>query len=138
MWLAFLRAHASLMRRLDADLRKQTGSGLNEFDALATLAQAGGSLRMTDLAEQAYSSRSGMTRRVDRLVAQGLLSRSSDDADGRSVMVAMTDAGIERLGQLAPVHMRGISELFVGRLQSGELGPLLRALTKVTPTAKFG
>ena len=138
VWTAFLRAHASLMRSLDADLRRQTGAGLNEFDVLATLAMAGGSLRMTDLAERAYSSRSGMTRRVDHLVAQGLLSRTSDAADGRIVVIAMTDAGLERLGRLAPVHMRGIRELFVERLQRGELGALLKALTKVTPETTFG
>lgn len=137
-WTAFLRAHASLMRRLDADLRRQTGAGLNEFDVLATLAMAGGALRMTDLAERAYSSRSGMTRRVDHLVSMGFLSRTSDGADGRSVVVAMTDKGVSRLSELAPAHMRGIQELFVARLRPGELDTLRRALKKVTPAASFG
>lgn len=137
-WTAFLRAHASLMRRLDGDLRKQTGAGLNEFDVLATLALGGGSLRMTELAERAYSSRSGMTRRVDGLVEQGLLARSSHDADGRAVLVALTEAGARRLRELAPAHMRGIRELFVARLDARDLSALLKAFKKVTVRTEFG
>ena len=137
-WTAFLRAHASLMRRLDADLRRQTGAGLNEFDVLATLAIAGGSLRMAELAERAYSSRSGMTRRVDHLVRQGRLRRTPHHADGRGVVVELTDAGVTRLGELAPRHMRGIQELFVERLSADELSTLLRALRKITVETTFG
>lgn len=137
-WTAFLRAHASLMRRLDADLRRETGAGLNEFDVLATLAIAGGSLRMTELAKRAYSSRSAMTRRVDQFVDEGLLSRRSHHADGRAVVVRLTDAGVKRLRKLAPAHLRGVQKLFVSRLDAKELNALLRALAKITPETTFG
>lgn len=137
-WLAFLGANASLMRRLDADLRMQTGAGLNEFDVLAVLAGAGGTLRMTELAERAYSSRSGMTRRVDHLVDRGLLSRGSHGADGRAVVVELTDAGVKRLNELAPVHARAVMELFVSRLTASELSALSRALAKVTEATTYG
>ena len=67
-WRSFLQAHASLMRTLANDLAEKTGLSLGDFDVLAQLANAGGELRMTDLAARAFSSRSGMTRRVARLV----------------------------------------------------------------------
>src|SRR5947207_11514372 len=66
-WRSLLRAHATLLRRLDTDLDKKTGLALADFDVLAQLALAGGGLRMTDLAARALISRSGMTRRVTRL-----------------------------------------------------------------------
>src|SRR5205809_12528 len=66
-WDSFLRAHATLMRRLEVDLAQATGLALADFDVLAQLARAGGELRMTDLAARALVSRSGMTRRVARL-----------------------------------------------------------------------
>lgn len=137
-WISFLGAHASLMRRLDADLRKQTGAGLNEFDVLATLAGAGGSLRMTELAERAFISRSGMTRRVNHLVDQGLLRRGSHDADGRAVVVGLTDAGVKRLAELAPAHSRGVMEMFVSQLSAHDLSALSRALAKVTVATTYG
>jgi DNA-binding MarR family transcriptional regulator len=137
-WQALLSAHASLMRRLDLQLRAETGSGLSEFDVMGQLAVAGGSLRMSDLAERAYSSRSGMTRRVDRLVAEGLLCRSPDDQDGRGVVVALTDAGVARLRRITPAHLKGVAELFVARLSETELRRLERSLSKVTSDATFG
>src|SRR5207253_7219819 len=66
-WQALLRSHATLMRQLERDLAKETGLALADFDVLAQLALAGGALRMTELADRALISRSGMTRRVARL-----------------------------------------------------------------------
>ncbi|HYS28346.1 MAG TPA: helix-turn-helix domain-containing protein, partial [Candidatus Limnocylindria bacterium] len=75
-WTALLRAHARLMRRLETDLEKKSGLALADFDVLAQLAVAGGELRMTELADRALISRSGMTRRVARLVEVGLVRRA--------------------------------------------------------------
>src|SRR5438874_13314194 len=105
-WDSFLRAHATLMRRLEVDLAQATGLPLADFDVLAQLAIAGGELRMTDLAARALISRSGMTRRVARLVEDGLVRRANPDADARGVVVALTDAGVARLTDTAPVHLR--------------------------------
>src|SRR5438309_917206 len=64
-WDALLRAHATLLRQLETDLESKTGLALADFDVLAQLAIAGGSLRMTELADHALISRSGMTRNPD-------------------------------------------------------------------------
>jgi DNA-binding MarR family transcriptional regulator len=138
VWDSFLRAHATLMRRLEVDLAQTTGLALADFDVLAQLARAGGELRMTDLAARALVSRSGMTRRVARLVEEGLVRRADVDADARSVVVALTHAGVARLTETAPVHLRGISELFVARLDDQELAVLKNALDKITVDCTFG
>src|SRR3954452_12410546 len=115
-WRALLQAHATLMRQLDTDLRADTGLRLSDFDVLAQLAEAGGELRMTDLAARTLLSRSGLTRRVARLVDEGLLRRADAAEDGRGVVVALTDAGVARLTETLPVHLLGVSRLFVDRL----------------------
>jgi DNA-binding MarR family transcriptional regulator len=137
-WRSLLQAHASLMRELATDLVTKTGLTFGDFDVLAQLALAGGELRMTDLAARAFSSRSSMTRRVDRLVDAGLVRRSGAEADARSVVVALTEAGLARLRETVPVHLRKVSELFVERLDDQELAILERALDKVTPDCSFG
>ena len=137
-WRSFLQAHATLMRRLAADLAETTELSLGDFDVLAQLALAGGELRMSELATRAFSSRSGMTRRVARLVDEGLVARASDEADARGVVVALTEAGIHRLAGAAPVHLRGVVELFVSQLTDTELALLKRALDKVTVDSSFG
>jgi DNA-binding MarR family transcriptional regulator len=137
-WDALLRAHATLLRELETDLESRTGLALADFDVLAQLAIAGGSLRMTELADRALISRSGMTRRVTRLVHERLVRRDHADADGRGVVVGLTKAGLDRLTVAAPVHMRGVSDLFIKKLDDRELAVLERALVKVTLDCTFG
>src|SRR4030081_955538 len=96
-WGALLRAHATLLRQLETDLETKTGLALADFDVLAQLAIAGGSLRMTELADRALISRSGMTRRVSRLAPEGLVRRAHADADGRGVVVELKKSGLNRL-----------------------------------------
>ena len=137
-WRSLLEAHATLMRRLDTDLVRETGLALADFDVLAQLAQADSELRMTELADRALISRSGMSRRVARLVNEGLVRREKAGTDARGVVVALTKAGLARLAETAPVHARGISELFVAQLDDQELAFLEHALSKITVDCSFG
>jgi DNA-binding MarR family transcriptional regulator len=137
-WRSLLLAHATLMRQLDQDLKEETGLALADFDVLGQLAFAGGELRMTDLAARALISRSGMTRRVARLVDEGLVRRADAGADARGVTVVLTAAGVARLSKTAPVHFRGIADLFVARLNKKELALLKSLMDKVTVDCTFG
>ena len=137
-WRSLLQAHASLVRQLETELERETGLALADFDVLAQLALADGRLRMSELAARALISRSGMTRRVARLVDEGLASRTEADGDGRGIVVALTDAGVARLVETLPVHVRGINDYFVSRLSADDLAVLERALGSVTIDCNFG
>src|SRR2546423_575367 len=60
------------------------------------------------------------------------------DADARGVVVQLTNSGLERLTAAAPVHMRGVSDLFLTKLDDQELALLESALAKVTLDCTFG
>src|SRR5438105_8432680 len=137
-WDALLRAHATLLRQLETDLESKTGLAVADFDVLAQLAIAGGSLRMTELADRALISPSGITRRFTRLLREGLVRRAHAEADGRGVVVQLTNSGLDRLTIAAPVHMRGVSDLFLAKLDDQELAVLESALAKVTLECTFG
>jgi DNA-binding MarR family transcriptional regulator len=137
-WRALLRAHASLMRELSTDMAMRTRLPLGDFDVLAQLAQAGGELRMSELAARTFSSRSAMSRRIDRLVDEGLVQRTSSEADGRGVVIAVAEAGMARLAETVPVHLHGVSKLFLERLDDDELVVLELALDKVSLRCSFG
>jgi DNA-binding MarR family transcriptional regulator len=137
-WQSFLRAHASLMRELATDLAMKARLPLGDFDVLAQLAGAGGDLRMTELASKTFSSRSAMTRRIDRLVEEGLVRRMESASDGRGVVIAVTETGLTRLSAALPVHIKGVSKLFIDRLDDEELEILERALNKVSVSCSFG
>ena len=137
-WRSLLRAQATLIRQLETELQQQTGLALADYDVLAQLAIGGGELRMTDLADRALVSRSGMTRRVARLVAEGFVRRVNAADDRRAIVVSLTDAGIARLVETVPAHARGIAAHFASRLNDDELAVLESALDKVTVDCTFG
>ena len=137
-WRALLVAQATLIRQLDVELQDATGLSLADFDVLAPLALAGGCLRMTQLADLALISRSGMTRRVARLVDDGLVRRESVEDDGRGVVVSLTDTGLARLVETVPEHCRGIARHFLDKLSEEELANVERAMTKVSVACSFG
>jgi len=98
----------------------------------------GGELRMTDLATKVFSSRSAMTRRVDRMIDEELVRRARSEADGREVVIALTPAGLTRLIEAVPVHLAGVSALFIERLDDDELAVLESALNRVSTDCSFG
>jgi DNA-binding MarR family transcriptional regulator len=132
-WRTFLTAHATLIRQLDVELEERESLALSDFDVLAQLHFAGGTLRMRDLADSVLLSRSGMTRRVDRLEAAGFVSRAACETDRRGSMASLTDAGRERLERALPVHVQGISDHFLCHLAPDELATLRTTLAKLLP-----
>src|SRR5690348_9275886 len=69
------------------------------FTTASTLGRLarGGPARLTALATDEGVSQPSMTQLVQRLERQGLVRRTSDPADRRVVLVAVTDAGRELL-----------------------------------------
>jgi DNA-binding MarR family transcriptional regulator len=135
-WRAFLEAHARLARRLDEELRSAHGLSLQEYDALLTLTAAPGHrLRMNQLADRVILSRSGITRLVDRLVADGLVERAHCPTDARGAEAVLTPAGLARLRKAAPTHLAGIDRHFLAVVEPGDLPGLERSLASVARAA---
>jgi DNA-binding MarR family transcriptional regulator len=131
-WAAFLRAHARIVRRLEAELQAEQDLALTDYDVLVQLAQADERrLRMSELADRLMLSRSGATRLVDRLVAAGLVERVTCDDDRRGQWASLTDAGHDRLRRASPTHLRGVGEHFLDRLSADELQGLGRIFTRL-------
>ena len=93
-WRGLVRVHAALVRELDAELDARHGLPLSSYEVLRSLSRVpGGRLRMAELAEHVLLSRSGMTRLIDRLEREGMVSRSTCDKDGRGCYAGLTDRG---------------------------------------------
>ena len=131
-WVAFLQAHAVLTRRLDAELQAERGLSLADYDALVQLAISDDRrLRMSELADRVVLSRSGVTRLVDRLAADGLVARRACPTDARGSWAELTAAGLDRLRAAAPVHLRGIDAHFLSPIAEADRDGLVRALEAV-------
>lgn len=131
-WRAMLRAHALLIRRLDADLRECCGMTLVVYDALVQLSEAPDrQLRMSHLADALVHSRSGLTRIVNTLEEAGWATRILDPCDRRSWLVQLTPLGFERLEEAWPTHVAGVNRHFAGHMTSRQARTLTDALRAV-------
>jgi DNA-binding MarR family transcriptional regulator len=128
-WQALLHAHHDVTTQLDRELRQKHGLSLEAYDILLRLARAEDhALTMTELARRVLAPSSTLTRRVDRLVELGFVSRSRPDRDSRIVSASLTPAGLGRLRRAARTHLRGIREHFTGRLSKQQLEAVAGAL----------
>src|SRR5512145_2390670 len=110
-WRDFLVVHALLQRTLDQELRSEHDISLAEYDALLVLAGAPNHrLRMHQLADQVLLSRRGVTRLIDRLVADGSVERDHCSTDARGAEAVLTRAGLSRLRDASGTHLRGIAQ----------------------------
>jgi hypothetical protein len=83
-WVSFLRAHAAITRELSAQLQREHGLTLNDYEVLLHLSYAeGGMLRRVDLAERVLLTASGITRLLEGLERCGYVSKETCEADPR-------------------------------------------------------
>jgi DNA-binding MarR family transcriptional regulator len=124
-WKGMLRAHASLVRTLDAELAREHDLPLSSYEVLLYLNDAdGGRMRMSDLADSVLLSRSGLTRLVDRLERDGLLKRERCESDQRGLFAEITDDGRRAFAAARQTHLDGVRRLFLDRFTRDELKAL--------------
>lgn len=120
-WRGMLRVHTEVTQSLDAELRAQHGITLTGYEVLLFLEEAEGRrMRMTDLASRVLLTRSGITRSVDRLVKQGLVTRAAAETDGRGLYAELTDSGAELLEAAGRTHRAGIRREYLDHLSAAE------------------
>src|SRR3954463_2049874 len=131
-WRALLNTHARLTTRIEAALAEAGLPQLAWYDVLWSLQRAPGkALRMGELADAVTISRSGLTRLVDRIEADGPLERRQSSADRRAVDVAITAAGSRLLRKMWPVYEQVLREQFEAKLTHQDARALTKALAKV-------
>ena len=132
VWRTFLHAHAHAIRELERELLAECGMPLGWYDVLLQLAEAPQHrLRMADLAERVLLSRSGLTRLIDRLQAEGLVRREPSPDDARGTFTVLTVDGMARLRTAAPVHLAGIRKHWLAHFDDDDLRELGLLLHRV-------
>ncbi|GHB67602.1 hypothetical protein GCM10010377_68120 [Streptomyces viridiviolaceus] len=114
---AFNRTWEAVTACLDTDLENEVGLPRSYFDILWRLRRAPGqSLRMSRLAEITHSKASRITHAVGRLEKAGLVRREVPEGDRRGWLAVLTEEGLERVEQAAPVYARSVREHVLGPL----------------------
>jgi DNA-binding MarR family transcriptional regulator len=127
---AVLHASSVLAERVESRLAAINLS-LVKLAALRHLSRAGDSLPLGQLAERLACVKSNVTQLIDRLEAEGLVTRSHDPADRRSRLAVLTDKGREACARGDDIRHRTERELF-SALSTDESTQLRRLLAKLT------
>jgi DNA-binding MarR family transcriptional regulator len=135
-WRGFLRAHAHIVRELDEELQAEHGLALTSYEVLLYLAEASANrLRMSELASSLLLSQSGVTRLVDRLEREGLVSRERCEEDGRGFFAVLTPAGQARFEVARPTHLAGVRRRFLDPLSDDDQRSLRAAWERLVDRA---
>jgi DNA-binding MarR family transcriptional regulator len=133
-WRGLLRLHEHVTRELDRRLTREHDLPLLAYGVLITLVTVPERrLRMTDLAARVLVSPSGITRLVERLAREGLVTRERDPADGRSFHAVLTPAGLRRLRRAQVTHHAVARERYLGNLSAAELRSLGELYERAVP-----
>ena len=126
---AVLHASSVLEGRVEARL-SDVGLSLAKLAALRRLTEAGESLPLGQLAERLSCVKSNVTQLVDRLEADGLVSRTADPNDRRSRLAVLTEAGRSAYAKGSEIQTQIEQELF-GVLTNDESDTLHQLLGKL-------
>jgi DNA-binding MarR family transcriptional regulator len=136
-WGSLLRVHADLVPKMDAALKAGAALPLAWYDILLELHSAEErALTMGDLAERVVLSRTRVSRLVDEMTRAGLVSKRTNPADKRSAYAVLTDAGVGRFRDAAPVYLAAIDHHVAGPLSKPELEALRNLLERLVERAR--
>ena len=124
-WRSWIAASNTLNHRLSADLQRQHGMTLADYEILVQLSEhPERRMRMSELAEATLASRSRLSHQVDRLVKRGYVERQECDFDRRGAFAALTDRGWKAIVAAAPDHVESVRTYLVDVLSPKELSTL--------------
>jgi DNA-binding MarR family transcriptional regulator len=136
-WALFLTAHAVLIDRVEAALRRAGLPELAWYDVLWALENADrGKLRMHELAERIVLTRSNLSRLVDRLERAGLVRREACVDDGRGHYAVIAEPGLAMRKKMWPVYRAEIDRVFARHVDPAEAQVVADCLTRILAQAK--
>ena len=132
-WTALLGLHRMVLQDLDAELRREHGLAVTEFEVLITLFNAPRKqLGMSALAREAMLSPAGTTHLVTRLERDGLVRRAADPADGRKWFTTLTDKGDRTLRAARATHNTVLRRTFLAATSPADRQALQQAWQRLS------
>ena len=134
-WLALWSVTEWMPTRLDEQLKRDMGVNLHDYFALAQISMAPGEqLTMTELAAVSDMSPSRLSHVVSRLEKRGWVERNPSEADRRTNIASLTEAGRDFIRSAAPGHVERVKQLVFDPLTPEENRELGRLLNKILRT----
>ena len=131
-WRSWIAANQLLRDRLGRDVHEATGLTFADYEILVRLSESPERrMRMSELAEVAFSSRSRLSHQIDRMQKAGYVTREECRDDRRGYFAVLSDEGFEALVEAAPVHVDSVRRRIVDVLTPEEFAELGRLSQKL-------
>lgn len=111
VWLRMLATTKLVSQEIRRRLRAEFGATLPQFDLLAQLAREPDGLRLGEISKRTMVTNGNITGLVERLEADGLVSRETPGDDRRVTVARLTDAGRRAFAEMAAVHENWLREM---------------------------
>src|SRR5579859_2299657 len=129
-------AHAMLTHVLNAELEAEVGIPLSWYGVLLLVGRSPEGVRpIGELISATAFTSGGVTRLVDRMERAGYVERRPCPSDRRVQFVGLTDAGREMLDRATEVHLRGIQEHMIEKLQPHKVAIMDTLLARLVQAA---
>jgi DNA-binding MarR family transcriptional regulator len=135
LWLRLLTCTTLIENEVRRRLRDQFDITLPRFDLLAQLDRAPNGMTLGELSQRMMVSNGNITGLVDRLVAQGLISRRPAPNDRRVQIVSLTAEGRRFFRTMARENAKWIGEIFAD-LTENDIEVLMSALAKTKASVR--
>ncbi|MEX1043400.1 MAG: MarR family transcriptional regulator [Acidimicrobiia bacterium] len=130
-----VEALTKLNRSFDRRLREESGISIAWFEALLRIGRHGGSMTMSELANQLSLTNGGVTRMVDKMADAGLIRREACATDRRVSYAVLTPAGIDKWTEASLIHVEDLRREFTGRMTQTELDTVTQVMDRIRSTS---
>jgi DNA-binding MarR family transcriptional regulator len=125
VWHAFRLMHEDVLARVGRDIAQATGLSGPEFGVLSRLAACGkGEMRQQTLASMMSWDKSRLSHQLTRMQERALIERHR--VDGKTVVVALTKLGREKLDVARPIHAASVRRNLLSRLTQEQIDTIVR------------
>ena len=132
-WARLLQVAPMLLTSVEAELKAVQLPPSQWYDALAALDRAPAhSLVPGEIEQKLLLTQCTTSRLIDRLEAEGLVTREINPDDRRRQTIHLSESGRALLGRMWPVYATAIDRHLGKKLSGDEASALIRILEKLT------
>lgn len=132
-WETFITRQASVIRKIESSLEKNPlALPLHWYDVLLVLSRTKDEkLKLSEIAERMVTSKSALSRSLNKLEKRNLLSKEKCSEDGRVQYAQITSLGKISLKKSWVIYQRAIQENFGQYISDKEANTLVEILQKI-------
>jgi DNA-binding MarR family transcriptional regulator len=118
LWLRLLATNTLIETEVRRRLREQFEVTLPRFDLMAQLERKPHGMTLGELSQRMMVTNGNVTGLVDRLVTEGVITRTRQKSDRRSHIASLTDKGRRQFARMAKEHENWIAAMFADLSQN--------------------